>query len=237
VFVVAHRSRGFGGPENSREAVRNALAAGHLMIEIDLRYTSDGEVVVFHDRRLDFRTSGQGKISSLTLDQLRLVHLANGETVPRFREIYELTRGRAVLWLHFKSDVVAEVAQWMDTYGSLDDVIFYLDHWDLVNAAAPLKRSHPAMLVMTRAHKRGDLKQARTRLGQWPDLVHIDADASDDMSWFKRHGVKVAIKSLHLEQLWPHERGQRRVQALTSGAQLILVDEPLFFLAGSVKED
>lgn len=52
--------------------------------------------------------------------------------------------------------------------------IFYLDRWNLVQAASAAKQFHPAMIVMTRARKRVDLGKARDRFGQLPNLVHID---------------------------------------------------------------
>jgi len=229
VFVVAHRARGFGGPDNSREAVGNAIAAGQLMIEVDLRRTQDGQIVVFHNRRLDAVTSGQGEVAGHRIDELQGVHLPNGETISRFTEIYALTRGRAVLWLHFKDAVVAEVADWLADHGSLDDAIFYLDRWNLVQAASAAKQFHPAMIVMTRAHKRIDLGKARDRFGQLPDLVHIDTLDASEVSWFRRQGVKVGIKVLSLESLPSRDRQRRRTEALAAGAQLILVDEPRFF--------
>lgn len=50
---IAHR--GFAGayPENTLAAVRDAAAAGAEMIELDVVPTGDGDVVVFHDSRLD----------------------------------------------------------------------------------------------------------------------------------------------------------------------------------------
>ena len=51
--VFAHR--GFAGkyPENTVRAVRSAVADGADAVEIDVQPTADGDVVVFHDRRLD----------------------------------------------------------------------------------------------------------------------------------------------------------------------------------------
>ena len=51
--VFAHR--GFAGryPENTVGAVRSAVADGADAVEIDVQPTADGDVVVFHDRRLD----------------------------------------------------------------------------------------------------------------------------------------------------------------------------------------
>ncbi len=60
--VFAHR--GFAGkyPENTVRAVRGAVADGADAVEIDVQPTADGDVVVFHDRRLD----GDGDSAGLT---------------------------------------------------------------------------------------------------------------------------------------------------------------------------
>ncbi|MBX0323090.1 glycerophosphodiester phosphodiesterase [Halomicroarcula sp. F13] len=58
--VVAHR--GFAGqyPENTVAAVQAAAADGADAVEIDVQATADGDVVVFHDRRLDGRGESRG---------------------------------------------------------------------------------------------------------------------------------------------------------------------------------
>ncbi len=73
--------------------------------------------------------------------------------------------------LHFQVDVVQEVTAWVTSHGSFDDVIFYVDQWTTLQSAALMKRRHPAMMVMSRAHRRRDLGEAQERLGQLPDLI------------------------------------------------------------------
>jgi len=51
--IFAHR--GFAGvfPENTVAAARGAVRSGADAVELDVQPTADGDVVVFHDRRLD----------------------------------------------------------------------------------------------------------------------------------------------------------------------------------------
>lgn len=231
MFIVAHRARGFGGPDNSLEAIRNAIAARQPIIEIDLRRTRDGELVVFHNRRLEFGTSGHGDLAEHTFEELRSVRLPNGESIPRFSDVYELARGRAVLDLHIKVKIVQPVAEWIASHGSFDDVIFFVPSPRMLKSAAQVKARYPSMMLMTRAHTRADLWTTRALLAQLPDLVHIDADKAGDGPWLQTQGVKVAIKALDLGHLSPDQRRHARRQALRSGAQLILVDDPRFFSA------
>ena len=47
--IVAHRGASFEAPENTLAAFRRAWALGVEAVELDVRLTKDGEVVVFHD--------------------------------------------------------------------------------------------------------------------------------------------------------------------------------------------
>ena len=110
IFTVAHRARGFGGPDNSRAAVAQAVAAGVPVVEIDLRGSKDGELFVMHDGKLESTTTLQGRIERLPSDVVASALLRNGEGVPRFRDVYQVTRGRSVLSVDFKvhPDAVGE---------------------------------------------------------------------------------------------------------------------------------
>jgi glycerophosphoryl diester phosphodiesterase len=81
--LIAHR--GFAGvyPGNTLAAIRGAAADGADYIEIDVQACADGQVVVFHDRRLDATTDRKGIVaetpSGIVLDA---EVLDSGETVP-----------------------------------------------------------------------------------------------------------------------------------------------------------
>jgi glycerophosphoryl diester phosphodiesterase len=54
VFNIAHRGGIVEGyPENTLAAFRHAITSGAAIIEIDLRGTKDGEVVIMHDETLN----------------------------------------------------------------------------------------------------------------------------------------------------------------------------------------
>jgi glycerophosphoryl diester phosphodiesterase len=69
--VIAHRGGRGLWPENTLFAFRRAAALGVDVLEMDLRRTADGEIVVLHDGSVERTTDGQGAISSLTLAELR----------------------------------------------------------------------------------------------------------------------------------------------------------------------
>jgi glycerophosphoryl diester phosphodiesterase len=102
---VAHRAlhdRAAGRPENSRDAVRAAVAAGYA-IEIDVQLSSDGQAMVFHDDSLDRLTAETGPLRARTaadLGAIRLTDAADG--IPTLPEILALVAGRVPLLVEVK---------------------------------------------------------------------------------------------------------------------------------------
>ncbi|MGM7666921.1 glycerophosphodiester phosphodiesterase family protein [Microbacterium sp. A93] len=56
--------------ENTLTAFRNAVERGYGYLELDVRTTSDGVLMVFHDESLDRNTTGTGRLSDHTADEL-----------------------------------------------------------------------------------------------------------------------------------------------------------------------
>ena len=69
--IVAHRGSRIHRPENTMVAFGNGLDEGAHHLETDLRLTSDGVVVCFHDPTLDRTTDGEGPFTGRTLAELR----------------------------------------------------------------------------------------------------------------------------------------------------------------------
>ena len=90
--------------ENSLSAFAAAVDAGYG-IELDVRLSKDGELVVFHDDTLDRVTEGHGRVDSKTLSELQELHLSKtDDTVPTFAEVLALVRGRVPLLVEIKED-------------------------------------------------------------------------------------------------------------------------------------
>lgn len=71
MLTIAHRGASAVSPENTLAAFREAVRAGADLIELDLRLSRDGEVVIFHDCDLDRTTGGQGPVGEKTLAELK----------------------------------------------------------------------------------------------------------------------------------------------------------------------
>ncbi|MEQ8857374.1 MAG: glycerophosphodiester phosphodiesterase family protein [Pseudomonadales bacterium] len=92
-LIVAHRGgMDSGFPENTLPAFRHAAAAGADLIELDLRTTRDGHLVVLHDPRVDRTTDGRGRVQELDLEALMRLDAGGGTRVPTLLEALQATR-------------------------------------------------------------------------------------------------------------------------------------------------
>ncbi len=95
--VAAHRGGAAHRPENTLAAFAEAIALGAHQIELDVRRTCDGELVVIHDATVERCSEGTGRVCELSLAQLRRFDFGRhkgeafaGETIPTLREALEI---------------------------------------------------------------------------------------------------------------------------------------------------
>lgn len=69
-LVFAHRGGAALAPENTMPAFDQAIALGADGVELDVRLSRDGVVVVHHDARVDRTTNGRGRVSDRTASEL-----------------------------------------------------------------------------------------------------------------------------------------------------------------------
>ena len=90
-------------PENSLAAFRAAVEAGYG-IELDLQFSKDEQIVVFHDDTLNRVCSVDGRVDAYTLDELKAMSLCGTEErIPLFSEVLELVNGKVPLLVEFKN--------------------------------------------------------------------------------------------------------------------------------------
>ena len=60
--LIGHRGAAGHAPENTLAGLRRAAALGVAWVEVDIRLTADGRLVLLHDPRLDRTTDGRGPV-------------------------------------------------------------------------------------------------------------------------------------------------------------------------------
>ncbi len=88
-MAIAHRGGASLAPENTLAAFAMATALGLRYLETDVRLTSDGELVCFHDETLDRCTTGWGRVDAVSARRLRTVRVGGTEPIPTLAEALE----------------------------------------------------------------------------------------------------------------------------------------------------
>ena len=100
--IIGHRGAMGHAPENTVLSVQKALALDVDGIEIDVFRCQSGEIVVFHDKKLNELTDGKGKIEQKTWAQLQELQVMGSEPIPVLEEIIQLINGRVRLNIELK---------------------------------------------------------------------------------------------------------------------------------------
>lgn len=94
-------------PENTLVAIRRSLS--HVDgIEVDVRRCASGELVVFHDDRLDRVTDGSGLVAETSWDELRRLTIdGSGAKIPRLEDVIDAVPDTHRLVVELKELAVA----------------------------------------------------------------------------------------------------------------------------------
>ncbi|MDM5071597.1 glycerophosphodiester phosphodiesterase [Aeromonas bestiarum] len=105
--IIAHRGASGLAPENTLKAIRLALTLGAQAIEIDVQ-RADGELWVFHDRRLERCTDGSGVLTAQSRAYLAGLDAGEGEPIPTLWQVMEAIAGKAELHIELKGAQTAD---------------------------------------------------------------------------------------------------------------------------------
>ncbi len=148
-FKIAHRGASAYEPENTLRSFRRAIDMGAEMMELDVRLSSDGHLVVIHDKKVDRTTNGKGFVREMTLSDLRKLDAGKGEKIPTFEEVIDLAKGKIKLVVELKDKGTEEkVIKLIKESGLIDDVFLVSFHCDLVKRAKSLEPRIRTGLIM-----------------------------------------------------------------------------------------
>jgi glycerophosphoryl diester phosphodiesterase len=141
VLKIGHRGAAGHAPENTLAAIQKGIALGVDFVEIDVRRTADGALVVLHDETVNRTTNGKGRVDRLSLREVKRFDAGNGEHIPTLEEVLNAVAGRVGLMVELKVEGVAQQAvEAVRGAGFRDPVIyasFLHDELTYVRAVAP----------------------------------------------------------------------------------------------------
>jgi glycerophosphoryl diester phosphodiesterase len=154
--VISHRGNHVAAQENTLAAFQNAINVGADYVEIDLRTSRDSQLVIMHDGTVNRMTNGTGKVSDLTLAELKQLKVIDKnhpewaeQSIPLFSEVLKLCKGKINIYLDFKNADVNASYQALKKAGMHHSVIVYINaahqlvEWKKIAPQIPLMVSLP----------------------------------------------------------------------------------------------
>ncbi len=207
-------------------AFETTIRHGPAFLEVDVRRTRDGALVLMHDETVDRTTNGQGEVDRLSLDEFKALRLrdSDGDVVrerpPTLREALDWADGRTVLELDIKPGVAHDdVAREVQTAGAAERVIFITYSLD---GASRLARAAPYAMIYTTIESESDLNTLEQRGVALDHIVawvgHTDLDEA----------LVRAMTARGVEVRYGMFGGARQYETVAGrGVQIVAVDDPL----------
>lgn len=108
LIKIGHRGACGYEPENTLRSFERAIELKVDMIEFDVMECASGEIVVMHDDTVDRTTNGHGRVSDLTLQELKKLDAGKGEKIPTLVEVLDLVNKRCKVNIELKGIAVAQ---------------------------------------------------------------------------------------------------------------------------------
>ncbi|MGP3668203.1 MAG: glycerophosphodiester phosphodiesterase family protein [Candidatus Bathyarchaeota archaeon] len=140
-LIIAHRGASAYEPENSLKAVETAIKLKADMVEVDVRKSKDGELIVIHDEFVDRVSDGKGFVKNLTLNRLKRLNLALGEKIPTLKEVLNAVKGRVKLVIEVKSEgLERKIVKLLEKERIVEDVIMVSFNHQIIRSVKTLNK-------------------------------------------------------------------------------------------------
>ncbi len=183
--VFAHRGASGYAPENTLAAFKLAYQLGAEAIELDVKLTQDGQIVVLHDQTVD-RTceNASGDLRNLSLESVKELDAGShfsaefaSEKVPTLAEVFEAVGSKLFINIEltnyqtYGDGLTDKVVDLINHFSMDERVMFSSFHPSNILRARKLKPGIPAALLALPG-KAGTLQ--RSIAGKWisPQLIH-----------------------------------------------------------------
>lgn len=224
-WVYGHRGSS-GEPENTLSAFEKAARDGADGIELDVRLSVDGEVVVIHDATFERVTAGRDlrHVAELPYEEIRRVDLGGGERAPRLSEVLRWARARNMrVNVEMKHGVPQRLALAHSTARQLAAadpflpiIVSSFDPLILATFATLLPRTPRALLVHRSKWSTLALETGRV----WRDGLHIERTLTRDVT------IQRLLRRGLLLNVWTVNNVHEATDLAAMGVDGIITDIP-----------
>lgn len=196
----AHRGAMSSHPENTLPAFRAAVKAGAQMIEFDVFLTKDNKMVVLHDSKVDRTTNGKGKVSDLTLAEIKKLDAGSwkdpvyaGVQIPAIQEVLDVMPHNIWLNIHIKEEgrLPVMVARLIAKQGRLHQAFIACSEV----SASQAKEAVPGILICNMDRQDSASEYVNSTIRAKSDFIQLTQSDypgfAADIKSLKENGIKV----------------------------------------------
>lgn len=211
-LIVAHRGAWGMAPQNSLDALEDAIAIGCDGIEIDVRRTADGRIVLVHDARVRLRTVNR-------LDHEKLRSRMKAGQAPLLEDALERVAGRILVDVELKEDgYVAETMEVVGRHLHPDQyVVTSFNEQVLSQVVRQVPEARTGLLLAPRRHK--DLEQRIRAAGAAFIAPHVSLMRTQLLAWAAERGLALVMWTVNDRRLLRNTFDDPRIAA-------VITDEP-----------
>jgi glycerophosphoryl diester phosphodiesterase len=171
-LIIGHRGASAEAPENTLAAFALALDQEADGIELDVRLSADGHVVVIHDRTVDRTTNARGKVSQLSLAALKSLNAGAGQAIPTLDELFATFGPHLLYNVEIKGHALGN--QELEIAVADRIAAYHLENQVLVSSFSPLS------VHRSRRHLTRNTLVGHIRFAGWQQLyLHLVPAAAD----------------------------------------------------------
>lgn len=166
ILVIGHKGASKTEPENSLRSFKRAIELEADFIELDVQFSKDKEIVVFHDYDIKRITGQDGYIKEMTVQELKQYDIGEGESIPTLKEVISLTKGKIGLQIELKEEGTGKVVIDMLRDANLIDstIISSFNHKEILRVQEIEPRVRLGALISERVSTPSDLNKATKRI-------------------------------------------------------------------------
>lgn len=155
MVLIAHRANdNHKYLENTKEAIIECLKKDYIDgVEIDVRMTKDGHIVVIHNLLIDLLSNGSGFVKDKTLKELKTYTFGNNQTISTLEEILKIMDNKLLL-IEIKAEVgdyhniVKKVYKIIKKYNYLNIIVCSFNY-SLLKYLKELNKNIKCALIIT----------------------------------------------------------------------------------------
>lgn len=231
---MAHRGSSARAPENTFAAFDRAVEDGADAIELDVRLSGENELVVCHDSTIDRCSEGTGRVSALTVPELKQFSAGawfskafSAERIPTLAEVFERYADRIAINVEFKADrsennilLVDRCCRLIESFRLRDTILITSFHHSLVTRLKQLRSNIPAGLLLNPVHiLKWSPRTLASRFGVGYLVVGGGSLRKSFVEDAHRCGLKVGEFTVNTER--------RMKRAIRFGLDTVITDDPL----------